>query len=421
MRHATSLLRQVETLGRLRFALLAVLLCAGAAWLAGGVMASWPWSQSHLVNDEGANIGRDFIAPYAAATLARAGDPAAASDFERLHAVEQEILGAPEELTPWLYPPTALLLMLPLALLPYLAALALWLAAQVAVFIWALRRLFPHPLMPALVLAFPGTGQSLLAGQNGLFTATLIAGGLGQLERRPLLAGLCFGGLAYKPQMALAVFCALLFGAHWRSLAMAIVTALGFAAASALVLGIAPWLAFLHQLDGAMGLFRDGLIPLDSMVTAFGALRLAGAGMAAASAVQLAVTLTALAALAHVWRRRGDLAWRGAALALAIPLTTPYAFNYDLPLLLLPIAWLAGAGLATGFRRGEALLLVAAWISPVAGWLLAGWSHLLLTPLILALLLIGVVRRARSPSLVTAGAAARPGDGLAPAILPSAR
>jgi hypothetical protein len=156
------------------------------------------------------------------------------------------------------------------------------------------------------------------------------------------------------------------------------------AAASVPALGIAPWIAFVRELDAASSLIGDGEVPLDRMVTVFAALRLADVSIAISSLAQSSVTLFALGAIAYVWRQRASLPWRGSALAVAIPLTT------------LPMAWLAWAGLATGFRRGEVPLLVAAWVSPVVGWLLAEQSHVLLTPVVLALLLLSVLRRVRS-------------------------
>ena len=408
------LLRRFDELGRLRFALLTALLLSSAGWLVGGMVTSWRQHPPGLVNDSGANIGRDFVAPFSAASLALAGDPAAAYDFDRVHGTEQQVIGASLSLTPWLYPPIALLLMLPLALLPYLVALGGWLAGQLCGFLLLLRRLFPHPLAPAAALIFPGTAQSLIAGQNGIFSAMLVAGGLYHLDRRPVLAGLFFGTLSYKPQMAMAAFAALLFGAYWRSFAMALATAAALAAASAAILGIGPWLAFIRQLDVAGALLGSGRIPFDRMVTVFAAARLGGASIATASLLQSTVALLALGALAWVWRQRGPLAWRGAALALVIPLTTPYAFRYDLVLLLLPMAWLAWAGLTTGFRRGEVVLLLAAWISPVASAIFAEWSHLLLMPVVIALLLMAVLRRVWSassiPGLGHAGSAAGRGN-----------
>ena len=397
MRTPPPFLRQLEQLGRLRFAMLVLLLYLSAGWLVAGMVTSWWWHPPGLVNEQGATIGRDFIAPFSAASLALNGDPVAGYDSERIHVTERQVIGAPVVLIRWLYPPTALMLMLPLALLPYLAALALWICGQIGMLLLLLRRLFPHPLVPVAALVFPGTAQSVIAGQNGLFSTMLIGGGLYYLERRPLLAGLCFGTLGYKPQMALAGFVALLFGAYWRSFAMALATAVLLAAASVTTLGIAPWIAFVQQLDAA-GSLLDGEIPLDRMVTVFAALHLAGASIAMSSLVQSSVTLLVLGAIAHIWRQRAPLPWRGSVLAVAIPLTTPYAFNYDLVLLLLPMAWLAWAGLATGFRRGEVPLLVAAWVSPVVGWLLAEQSHVLLTPVVLVLLLLSVLRRVHSSS-----------------------
>ena len=399
MRNPSTFLRQLEQLGRVRFALLMVLLVLSASWLVAGIVTSWWQHPPGLVNELGATIGRDFVAPYSAASLALSGNPEAAYEPERIHAAERQVIGAPLNLIPWLYPPTALLLMLPLALLPYLAALALWLGGQIGALLLLLRRLFPHPLAPMAALVFPGTAQSLIAGQNGLFSTVLVGGGLYYLDRRPLLAGLFFGTLTYKPQMALATFAALLFGAYWRTFAITLATSAGLAVASAAILGIAPWFPFVHQLDAAGTLLGDGRIPLDRMVTVFAALRLAGVGTAVSSLAQSSVTLLALGAIAYVWRQRASLHWRGSVLATAIPLTTPYAFHYDLVLLLLPMAWLVWAGVTTGFRRGEVPLLIAAWMSPVAGWLLAEQSHVLLTPAVLALMLLNVLRRVTLPSL----------------------
>ncbi|MBC8831336.1 hypothetical protein IAI13_34020, partial [Escherichia coli] len=58
--------------------------------------------------------------------------------------------------------------------------------------------------------------------------------------------------------------------------------------------------------------------------TPFAALRLAGAPVAAALAAQAAVALLAIASAVDVWRRTHDMRLRGAVLAVATLLTTPY-------------------------------------------------------------------------------------------------
>jgi alpha-1,2-mannosyltransferase len=397
---AAGSLSRLDQVGPARFALLLLLFGASAVWLVGGLATSWSWHPPGFVNEGGAAIGRDFVAPFAAGRMAIAHSGAGAYDFAQLAAAEQRSLGAPVPFVAWLYPPTFLLAAAPLALLPYLAALALWLLLQLAALALLLRRIAP-PMLPAWLcivagFVFPGTAQSLISGQNGLLSAALIGGGLLTLEREPILAGVLFGALSYKPQVAAAAFAALLIGAHWRTLAAALSTALALAAASVLAFGFEPWAAFLQSLGTARMLLETGQLPLERMVTVFAAARLAGASAATSSLLQAIVSLAALAALAYVWRHRAPLVWRGSVLVTCIPLTTPYAFDYDLVMLLLPMAFILAAGLGTGFRRGERALLVVLWLSPVAVWLFARWSQLQLMPAILLLLLFACCRRCKT-------------------------
>ena len=386
----------LDRLGRLRFALLFALGMVSLAWLVGGLLNSWWWHPPGFVNAGGANIGRDFVALWSASSLALGGAPAAGYDQAVIHAAEQTVIGAPVGLITWHYPPSFLLLVLPLALLPYPGAAALWVAGTFAAFARLLQRAAPHPLTWLVALIFPATAQCLISGQNGAFSAALIAGGLLSLERRPLLAGLCWGLLSYKPQVAAAAFAALAFGRYWRVLGIAVVVAVALALASLAILGLEPWLAFLRGLGEARGLLEAGGVPWDRMATVFASARLVGLGVGAAYALQIAVALAALGVLAQVWWRRAPLALAGSILVLSIPLTTPYAFDYDLVMLMLPFAWLAQEARATGFQRGEAALLVAAWALPVAGKLIAEATTVQPTWAVLLLLLLTTRRRVLS-------------------------
>ncbi len=391
---AAGLRAELGRLGRLRFALLFAIAAVSVAWLAAGLLNSWSWHPPGFVNAGGANIGRDFVALWSAAGLALGGAPAAGYDQALIHGAEQTAIGAPVGLITWHYPPSFLMLVLPLALLPYPAAAALWVAGTFAAFVLLLRRVAPHPLAMLAALIFPATAQCLISGQNGAYSAALIAGGLLGLERQPILSGLCWGLLAYKPQMAAAAFAALAFGRYWRTLGIAVTVAAVLAAASLALLGPEPWLAFLRGLGEARAMLEAGRVPWDRMATVFASARLGGLGVTAAYALQVAVALAALAMLAQVWWRRAPMALAGSVLVLSIPLTTPYAYDYDLVMLLLPLAWLAQEARATGFRRGEAALLIAAWVVPVAGKLIAEATTLQPTWLILLLLLVTTWRRA---------------------------
>ena len=88
------------------------------------------------------------------------------------------------------------------------------------------------------------------------------------------------------------------------------------------------------------------------------------------------------------------MALAGSAWVLSIPLTTPYAYDYDLVMLLLPFAWLIQEARATGFRLGEPLLLAAVWAMPVAGKFIAEATMLQPTWLVLLALLLMMWRRA---------------------------
>ena len=87
------------------------------------------------------------------------------------------------------YPPTLLLLTAPLAFIPYIPALVLWLSAGWFAFYRALRIAMPEGRTLLLALATPAVFVNFVAGQNGTWTAALFGAGLGFLDRRPVLAG----------------------------------------------------------------------------------------------------------------------------------------------------------------------------------------------------------------------------------------
>src|SRR5690348_10972030 len=257
--------RDIARLGPWRFAALFALFIVSTGWLVGGLETSWKWKPPHLVNAEDSPLGHDFIAVWSASSLARAGHPEAPYDQEALHAAEIRAIGAPVPCVPWFYLPSFLLLVLPLATMPYLVALAVWLGAPLVALARIQRRLWPHPLAPLAAVIFPGTAQCLTIGQNGIFSAALLAGGLLTLEARPAAAGLLFGVLSYKPQLAFGVFAALLFGRHWRALGVAVASALALAAASLAAFGWETWRRGLEGLGAARHALETGEVAWDRL------------------------------------------------------------------------------------------------------------------------------------------------------------
>jgi len=386
------LLDRIRTLGPLPFAVLFAAFFSPYFLIA--YLVQTFWALSGLVSGDGVNLGHDFIAFYSGASIALNGDAASAYDHAAMHAVQQQVIGAPVKFFPWFYPPVMLMFVAPLAFLPYPAAFALWVLVPLVALLLVIWRYAGHVLASAAILIFPGTLQSVLSGQNGVLSALIIAGGLLNLERRPVLAGAILGLLSYKPHIAAAVYGALLIGRYWRALATAIGVALALAAASVVVLGPEPWTAFLRETQVAKAFTEDGRLPWVFMATTFAAARLAGLGVSASYALQAAVSCGALLALFVVWRRREiPLEQRAAVLVTVIPLTTPYAFSYDLAILGIALLWLVRTGFETRFRHHEPVVFALAWVIALTGWMLAKASGVLLTPIVLVALLAVLLHR----------------------------
>ncbi|MGD0827154.1 MAG: glycosyltransferase family 87 protein [Desulfobaccales bacterium] len=357
---------------------------------------------SGLLDREGFPLGRDFSHYWVASSLALAGEPAAVYDSARLEAARAAVFGKPRIRLPFLYPPTYLLMILPLGLLPYLAALAVFLLFSLAGYLWLVHRVAPHRLTVWLTLAFPGTFQNFFFGQNGFLTGVLLGGGLLLLDRYPLAGGFLLGLVSYKPHLAILIPIALLAGRRWQALGAMVLAAVGLALASVLVLGSEVWAAFWKTVPSAMNLTQ--FPHWYNRPTVFSAVMLSGAGPIAAWIIQGGVMLGVTAALAWVWFRGAPAAIRFPILVLGILLFAPYAAVYDLAILAFPLAWLGWEGHTQGWLPGEQNLLVLGWLTPLVTPFLAKGTGLQLAPLVLlALLALALRRAARNPPLTNHG------------------
>jgi hypothetical protein len=297
----------------------------------------------------------------------------------------------------WLYPPTALLSVAPLGLLPYWPAYLLWVAATLVVWLAAVHRIFPGRPALAVALALPATFLNAAFGQMGFLVAGLMGLGLVWLDRRPVLAGIAFGLMTMKPHFGLLLPIALLCGGHWRSIAAACATALGLAAVSLLAWGPAPWQAFLAGSGVGGRLLDGGNVPWTLMPTVFPSLRLLGAGSTAAAAAQAVAAAIGLGTVIWGWRRPGPPELKAALLCLATLLAVPFAYAYDLVILTLPIFWLARVGLS---RPVEVATIGAAGLLPFLGPGLAKLG-VPIGPLVIGGFLVVIIDRLRRSEVVT--------------------
>lgn len=346
---------------------------------------------SGLTDRWGNPVGGDFSTFWVASSLARAGEPGAAYDSPRLTAAAQALFGTQAPLH-WTYPPTFLCMVLPVSLLPYPAALAVWLLTGLGAFLFIVYRLAPHPVTICLTLAFPATFLNLITGQNGFLGAVLLGGGLLLLDGAPFTGGLLFGLLTFKPHLAVLIPVALMAGRRWRALLGMVTAAVGLVAASTLILGPQVWVAFLKNLFFHGRALTAGVLPLTRMPTVHSALRLAGVGPLATLILQGVVMLGATLVVAWTWREKASTPVRSAVLVLSILLFTPYAFDYDLALLALPLAWLAWGEHPQGWRPAMAIFLILGWLTPLFFQELAAATGLQVCPLILGALLFLALR-----------------------------
>ncbi|HYD13790.1 MAG TPA: glycosyltransferase family 87 protein [Allosphingosinicella sp.] len=343
----------------------------------------------------GRPLGTDFSNVWTAGQMALEGRAPEAWDWAAHYQVQQAAHGDPAvPFYGWHYPPPFLLLAGVLALLPYLAALAVWQAAS----LWAAAKTFRAILhgRPALLVALgaPVVLVCLTHGHNGFLTAALLGGGLLLLDRKPLLAGLLFGCLVYKPQFALVVPLLLLAGGHVRAIAGAFLSAAFLIGATLAIWGWPVWQAFLDSLPLTRQIvIEQGETGWHKIQSLFAMVRMWGGSVPLAYTLQGAATLAAMGATFWLARTaRPNL--RNAAACAAAMLSTPYVLDYDLVVLGLGAAFLVADGMERGFRPWEKSLLALVWIAPLVSRTLAGAALVPLGQIAIVTVLALALRRA---------------------------
>jgi len=355
-------------------------------------------------------VSGDFTGFWTAGELALEGHPADAYREMPHFFKELALHGDTTRLyISFFYPPIFMLLCAGFAFLSYFPALCLWLGSTFVCYAAALRALLPKSLGKGsnvwmLFLGYPAVMVNVGFGQNGFLSTALLGGAAVWLDRRPELAGICLGCLAYKPQLGIIVPLALAVARRWRVFMVASMTVVAMVLVSTLAFGIGIWGPFLADMSVAQHNWLEAPVPsyLQFLITVFGAVRLHDGSLALAYALQVIVTVAAIVMLigALLMRPAGARSGRaeGAAIAACVPFCSPFMLEYDLLILAVPMAWLLGEALRDGFRRGEGLVLAAAFVAPAVFKITAFDNALKLWPMAAAaLLFVMVLRRMRKP------------------------
>jgi hypothetical protein len=284
----------------------------------------------------------DFVSFYAAGSLADAGTPALAYDHAAHLAAEEAIVGQGIQYQFFNYPPVYQALFAPIAHLPYLAAFILFEGVTLLFFLFVARRILADFSATALLalVAFPAVWWNIGLGQNAFLTAALFGAATLCVDRRPILAGICFGALCYKPHFALLVPVALALGGHWRAFIAAACSAAALILMTVALFGLGTWVAFIHTAAASHAMYESGRILFGGFVSPFGAMRLIGASIRTAYAVQAVFAVIAVIAVAIVWQRRLSPPVRNAVLASATLVAIPLSLLYDMMLGAVAACWL---------------------------------------------------------------------------------
>ena len=270
----------------------------------------------------------------------------------------------------WPYPPIFFLVLAPLALLPYVTAFLAWEAVTLlgcVVVVFLIVRRVPAI---ALVLASPFSALDIAKGQTGFFGASLVGAALLSLERRPLLSGVFIGCLTYKPQYGIMFPVALVAAKHWRAFFSATISAFALVLISIAAFGIAPWQAFPHSLVGQADEVLGRHVLADATWTdiqsLYGLVRACHGDAALAWLAQGCAASAAAAIVWQAWRSSSRYPLKAALLSPATFIATPYGWNHDLTLILIPMAFVITDQIRYGLLRGEQTIMIALFIASFA-------------------------------------------------------
>lgn len=346
-------------------------------------------------------VGFDFGIFWAAARVELAHGAAAVFSPRWMQPLEAMVRSS-SRYFPCPYPPTFLLAIRPLGYLNYPCALVLFLTLGVGVYCTVAlsigRRLEKTQRQSILIAALAGMPLAIYAGQNTLFTVAAAAAALVLMEAAPICAGACLALLLIKPQLGVLFPIALICGRRWKMLLAAFVFCTAFMLSSIAVPGVEAWSSFFSFLYAfKQAALQDGRDHWFGMPTLFATVRLAGAPVAVAYAVQALAAIPAGLAVAYLWLVNARYELRAAALLVASVLVQPYLMTYDLAWLGFPAALLIRDAVAGELTRLDRLALGAVWLMPIYE-LIGATAHLPfhLAPAAMILMLTAIVQRHRT-------------------------
>jgi hypothetical protein len=341
-----------------------------------------------LLDAFGNPLGSDFLFSWSISKMVLTDDAKEVYNQEKIFEIQKKITGVYHRY-PAYYPPSSLIFMAPLALLPYIPSFILWMGMTLLFYFLILYRIAPNPATIWLALAFPGVYINFSFGQNAFLVGALIGGGLLLMDRAPLAAGFLLGLSIYKPHIAILIPFVLLTQKKWKVFASMLLTIASLILISLIAFGIEAWAAFWKNLPNAIEIIEKREIRLYNMTSVMAAALLLGVNAAAAKIAHGIIAGFALAMLLWIWFKNAPFFLRASSLILATTLISPYIHIYDLALLVMPIAWLGWEAFSlNSWPPGLKYHLAAVWIMPLFVTAVARGFEIQLAPLFIISLLL---------------------------------
>lgn len=278
---------------------------------------------------------------------------------------------------PFMYPPPFIAVVAPLGFFSYFGAMTAWFGVTLLPYLAAMRSILDRDRLAVwIALAAPPAFYNVMYGQTGFLSAGLIGLGIYYVRQRPWLAGMLIGLASVKPHLGLLIPLALLAGGHWRVFASASATVIAMIVASILGFGIDTWYAFIGATIFHTQGFQHDAFPWPVLTSVLSVAQLSVANLDTAWRIQAGVTSIVIGTVIAVWwqgpRRPDGFDLQAAVLFSAIPLAVPLIYLYDLPVLVIAVAWLMRDMKLRGYTGWEVGVILAAMLGLLSAKALGG-------------------------------------------------
>ncbi|MDO6964687.1 glycosyltransferase family 87 protein [Rhizobium alvei] len=308
----------------------------------------------------------DFTNLWAGGLMARQGHADWLFDVEQYRSALRSMFSPDLPNQEWSYPPSILLIGVPLSYLPIGWAYIVWILGSLIALAFALQCLKLDWRLLLVALLSPAAFMSALFGQNGIVTAALLIGCFHFADRRPILSGILAGLLTVKPQLGILIPFVYIASGNLRGFLSASVTTILLVLISGSIFGFAIWQGFFLETRPLMSMIMEAPYPQlyhANALTFFIMARSLGLDLFWSYTFQALISLVAILAVWRLWsiNPRDNLARQSRIVftALLALLATPYGYTYDAVPFSIAVAWWFLIG-----RSPNRILFCLLWLFP---------------------------------------------------------